>query len=144
MNNLISTIFNTKPPFIKVTNEGFRVNDHLQRTIQFKIHDFAFIRKLFTNARMSCYSLDAVTSKDGRRCDLCSWNYTCNKIIRLMVMVQQQPEPIPAILDINDHSLEQAAAILEVIDPADLHTTPINATIKENTKRINIHFEIQK
>ncbi len=54
MNNLISTIFNTKPPFIKVTNEGFRVNDHLQRTIQFKIHDFAFIRKLFTNARMSC------------------------------------------------------------------------------------------
>ena len=60
-----------------------------------------------------------------------------------MIMVHQQ-DPLPAILDINDHSLEKIATILETVDPNELHITPINATIEESKERISMHFIIQK
>lgn len=141
MTPLIKTAFNTKPPFVKVTPQGFLVYGQSTTTIEFMIHDFAFLRKLFSSGQMTCYSLDAVTSKDGRRCELCTWNYTCNKVVRLMILINQQPNPVPAILDVNEHSIEQVGELLEAIEPSAMHTTPVCASIHSTGGKLNITFE---
>jgi hypothetical protein len=128
---------------VKVADDGFLIGEGKVKEMVFTIHDFAFIRKRFSAGRMTCYSLDAVTSKDGHRCDLCTWNHTCNKVVRLMILISQ-PSPLPAILDVNEHSLDQIGAILETIEPNSLHTTPVCATLNRNSGRLSIAFELKQ
>ena len=144
MSTLIQNTFNTKPPFVKVADDGFLIGDSKVTEMVFTIHDFAFIRKLFSAGRMTCYSLDAITSKDGRRCELCTWNYTCNKVVRLMILIDQEPRSLSAILDVNEHSLDQVGVILESIEPSALHTTPVRAAFSRNAGRISITFEVKQ
>lgn len=140
MTALLQTVFHEKPPFIPVKSDGFRLKQAIYPAIDIKIHDFLFIRKLFSHGKMACYSLDAITSAKGKRCALCSWNYACTKVVRLMVMVETLDPPIPAILDVADASLGNIGPILEEIPPEKMHTTLITAAIQPNAKPLKITF----
>jgi len=137
----LTMAFGAKPPFIKIGQEGFHINGQATPQINLKIHDYTFMRKLFSAGKMTCYSMDATTAKDGKCCALCNWNYTCTKVIRLMVMIQSQSDPLPAILDVNDASLENLAPILDQLPIDRLHDTLITATINPQIKGLLIDFQ---
>ena len=132
--------FGAKPPFIKLNQNGFSINDQTHPKIDFKIHDYTFMRKLFSAGKMTCYSMDAIAAKDGKCCALCNWNYTCTKVIRLMIMIESLRDPFPAILDVNEASIESIAMILDQLPSDRLHDTLITATIKQNIQGITINF----
>ena len=131
--SLTETIFQTRIPFVTITPRGFIV-EGCHESLDFHIHSFSFIRKLFSDNRIACYSLDAQTGKDGHQCCLCDWNYRCTKAIRLKIMVQSTPKPIPAMLDVNDHSFPSIEAILEDVPPEELHTTLGTATLNTGSQ----------
>lgn len=137
--SLTETIFQTRPPFITVTSNGFIVEGKPHDSLDIHIHSFSFMRKLFSDHRIACYSLDARVGKDGRQCCLCDWNYRCTRVIRLKIMVQNTPTPIPAMLDVNDHSFPSIEKVLEQIPPEDLHKTLVTATINTGN-RLKIDF----
>lgn len=137
--SLTDAIFQTRIPFVTITPDGFIVEREQCGSLDFHIHSFSFVRKLFANNRLACYSLDARTGKDGHQCCLCDWNYRCTKVIRLKIMVQNTPTPTPAMLDVNDHSFPSIEEILEKTPPEDLHKTLVTA--KTNTdNRMRIDF----
>jgi hypothetical protein len=138
--SLTKTIFQTRIPFITIAPNGFVVETQRHESIDIHIHSFSFIRKLFSDNRIACYSLDAQTGKDGHQCCLCDWSYRCNKVIRLKIMVQNTPMPTPAMLDVNDHSFPSIEKILEGIPPEELHRTLITATIN-TASRLKIDFD---
>lgn len=137
--SLTETIFQTKTPFVTLTPRGFMIDGQPYEHLDIHIHSFSFIRKLFSDHRIACYSLDARTGKDGRQCCLCDWNYRCTRVIRLKIMVQNTPTPTPAMLDVNDHSFLSIENVLEQIPPEDLHKTLVTATINTDN-RLKIDF----
>lgn len=135
--SLTETMFQTRIPFVTITPNGFSV-DGCHESLDFQIHSFSFIRKLFADNRIACYSLDAQTGKDGHQCCLCDWNYRCTKVIRLKIMVQNTPRPTPAMLDVNEHSFPSIEKILEETPPDELHKTLVTATInRENRLKLD-------
>ena len=136
--SLIETIFRTNVQYVKPTLSGF-LFDKRYDSLDFHIHGFSFMRKLFNGSTMACYSMDAQTGKDGHHCCLCDWNYRCTKIIRLRIMLQNTSIPTPALLDVNDHSFPSIEKIIEDISPQDLHKTLITATINTDN-RLKIDF----
>lgn len=137
--SLTETIFQTRTPFITLTLSAFIVEGKPYESLDVQIHSFSFIRKLFSDHRIACYSLDARTGKDGHQCCLCGWNYQCTRAIRLKIMVQNTPTPTPAMLDVNDHSFESIEKILEEVPPENLHKTLVTATINTDN-RLRIDF----
>ena len=136
--SLIDKIFRTNVQYIKPTLSGF-LFDKRYASLDFHIHGYGFMRKLFNGSDLACYSMDAQTGRDGHHCCLCDWNYRCTKIIRLRVMLQNTPVPTPAILDVNDHSFPSIERILEDIPAQELHTILITATITKDD-RLKIDF----
>jgi len=133
--------FGAKPPFIKLTPNGFHIDDHDHPRIDFKIHDYTFMRKLFSAGRLTCYSMDATTAPDGKCCALCTWNYTCTKVIRLMIMLESHGGPHPAIFDVNSASFETLAPILDQLPKDHLHDTLITANVTQTARGIAINFK---
>jgi len=137
--SLTETIFLTRTPFVLPTLNGFTVDGRPYDQLDFHIHSFSFMRKLFSDNRIACYSLDARTGRDGHQCCLCDWNYRCTKVIRLKIMLQNMPTPTPAMLDVNDHSFPSIEKILEKTPPEELHKTLVTATLNTE-KRLKIDF----
>ena len=140
--NTLAAIFDQKPPFLRIQSEGFRLQEELLPELRFRIHDFTCLRKLFAAGRVQCYSLNATTAPDGKQCCLCAWNYTCNRILRLMIMIENTPTPTPAILDVNELSFPDIQPILDQLPPNRTHDTLISATIERRNKRTLIRFQI--
>ncbi len=141
--SLSDTIFKTQIPFIKPTLTGFLVNGQHLENLTLHIHSFSFMRKLFSENRLTCYSMDAETGKAGHHCCLCDWSYRCTKVIRLKVMIQNTPTPTPAMLDVNDQSFASIEQVLETIPHEELHKTLVTATTNTSYRALRIDFTAQ-
>lgn len=141
--SLSDAIFQTKIPFVKPTLTGFIVDDRHLKTLDIHIHSFSFMRKLFSENRITCYSMDAVTGKAGHQCCLCDWSYRCTKVIRLKIMVQNTPAPTPAMLDVNDHSFPSIEHVLETVPHEELHRTLVTVAANTTNRALKIDFTAQ-
>jgi hypothetical protein len=141
--SLSDTIFKTQIPFIKVGITGFMIDRQHIETLDLHIHSFRFMRKLFSETKIACYSMDAVTGNAGHQCCLCDWNYRCTKVIRLKVMVENTTPAIPAMLDVNDTSFSSIDHVLENVPHDELHKTLVTATINTQNNGLKIDFKAQ-
>jgi hypothetical protein len=141
--SLSTTVFQTQIPFVRVGTNGFIVAGRDLKTLDIHIHSFSFMRKLFSENRISCYSMDAVTGKAGHQCCLCDWSYRCTKVIRLKIMIQNTPAPTPAMLDVNDQSFPAIEHVLETVPHEELHKTLVTATVNNQTSGLKINFKPQ-
>jgi hypothetical protein len=141
--SLSDTVFKTHIPFVKVGITGFLINNQYLNPLDLHIHSFKFMRKLFSENKIACYSMDAVTGNAGHQCCLCDWNYRCTKVIRLKVMVENTTPATPAMLDVNATSFPSIDHILETIPHDELHEVLVTATINNQNNGLKIDFKAQ-
>lgn len=131
----------SKPAYIAVNSDGFRLNGQLFQTLECFIKEILPVRKLFKGKNIECYSNDAETGKNGELCAFCSKRMSCRRRIRLMLLVHdKESEPVPAQLEINNNSFETLKKMLEPIKEDDLSSLLVSLEVKKQDKYLQIQF----
>ncbi len=119
-----------KPSFISVRNETFIINGQSYQAIQCMIQKAQPVRKLFQDSKLSCYSMDAKTSHNGKTyCCFCDQKHVCQRKIRLSMIMVTSPEPIPVVLDINQPSFPGFRQLVEQIGEEKLKNSSVDLKI---------------
>ncbi len=131
----------SKPAYIAVNSDGFRLNDKLFQKLECFIKEIIPVRKLFKGKSIECYSNDAKKGKSGELCALCSKRMNCRQRIRLMLLVHKtKNESVPAQLEINTNSFETLKKMLEPIKEDDLSNLLVVVEVKKQGKYLQIQF----
>lgn len=129
-----------KPTYIAVNTNGFTVSEKVYSEIKCFIKDIVPVRKLFKGRKIECYSNNARKGKNGEYCTLCKKRMQCKQRIRLMLLLQEEDEETPAILEINTNSHDNLRKSLEDIDDNDLPSQLIILKIEKQDKYIQVQF----
>lgn len=132
------------PTFVSIKGEKFILNSSLHDYLKCIIQKAQPVRKLFRNGKLDCYSMDAKISHSRKiYCVFCDQNYSCQRKIRLSMIMINCPEPIPIILEINRPSFPGFQQLVEKIGENELRDTPVNLAIvyDDNDKKF-IEFSV--
>ena len=131
----------SKPAYVAVNGDGFRLNGKLFQTLECFIKEIIPVRKLFKGKKIECYSNDAKKGKGGELCALCSKRMNCRRRIRLMLLVcDKENESVPAQLEINSNSFEELKKMLEPIKEEDLSDLLVVLEVIKQEKYLRIQF----
>ncbi|MFQ5629244.1 MAG: hypothetical protein ACE5I1_10825 [bacterium] len=133
---MIDTLFEqSKPVFISIQDEYFIINDKKLPVIEGFIQDLQPLRKFFFSGKLTCYSYNNKTGKDGQYCAFCRKRFRCQKRLRLMILVTNAAkDPIPATLEINHVSFDNFDELIKKIDPNDLPENLLHISIAYDQK----------
>jgi hypothetical protein len=125
------TLFeDTKPQFIAVRDTAFVINGTAHHAIRALIQKAQPIRKHFQQGRLVCYSMDGKRAhRTNTYCVFCQHNFTCQRKIRLSMILIDRPDPIPAVLDLNYPSFKAFQDLLEQVPEDTLMRTPVTLQI---------------
>ncbi len=140
---MIREMFKTdQPTYVSVDHNGFVVNDQQHQLLEVQIQDIIPVRKFFQDRKLTCYSLNNTTGKNGQYCALCRNRYRCRRRIRLMIlMLNAGPDPLPAILEISPASFDALDVLLDRVDDAQLSHTLVMVRISDTvSKSIMLEF----
>lgn len=129
-----------KPAYIAVNAEGFTVEGKAYTELQCFIRDIIPVRKLFKEKKVECYSNNAKKGKNGEYCALCKKRAKCRQRIRLMLLLHDEDEETPAILEINTNSHDNLRRSLEKINDDELSTQLIAISVEKHGKYIQVQF----
>ncbi len=129
-----------KPVYIAVNSNGFTVSEKIFTELKCFIKDITPVRKLFKGRKIECYSNNAKKGRNGEYCALCKKRTQCKQRIRLMLLVNNEHEETPAILEINTNSHDNLRKSLEHIDDNDLPTQLIMLNVEKHGKYIQVQF----
>jgi hypothetical protein len=129
-----------KPAYIAVNAGGFTVEEKVYTELQCFIRDIIPVRKLFKGKKVECYSNNAKKGKNGEYCALCKKRIQCRQRIRLMLLLHDEDEETPAILEINTNSHDNLRRSLENINDDELSTQLIAISIEKQGKYIQVQF----
>jgi hypothetical protein len=129
-----------KPAYIAVNGNGFNVAEKTYSELKCFIKDIIPVRKLFRGRKMECYSNNAKKGKNGEYCALCKKRTQCRQRIRLMLLLHDEDEETPAILEINTNSHDNLRKSLEHINDDELSIQLIVLNIEKKDKYIQIQF----
>jgi hypothetical protein len=131
-----------RPLFVRICGDTFSVNGKNHSTIQVMIQKLQPIRKLFHNATLQCYSMDAkISSSKNTYCVFCDQRYRCQRKLRLSMMMIDQGEILPIILDVNEPSFQHLQRLTDDIGIAQLSNTTVSIKIVyDNSNRKTIEF----
>ena len=140
---MITNLFEEeKPQYLSVNKNGFSLDGRQYPTINAFIESIIPVRKLFVGKKINCYSNDAKKGKDGQRCSLCKKRSRCSKRLRLMMLLlMDNKEEIPSILEINQNSFKNLEKILENIKEKELPKTLIDIKVKQEKGYLQVFFK---
>ena len=130
------------PRFVRVCGDTFTINGKDHSTIQAMIQNLQPIRKLFHNATIQCYSMDAkISSSNKTYCVFCDQRYRCQRKVRLSMMMIENGEILPIILDVNENSFQNLQRLVDDIGTTQLPNTTVSMKIVyDNNDRKTIEF----
>ena len=129
-----------KPAYIAVNGDGFTVGEKTYSELKCFIKDIIPVRKLFRGRKIECYSNNAKKGKNSEYCTLCKKRTQCRQRIRLMLLLHDEDEETPAILEINTNSHDNLRKSLEQLSIEELPTQLIVITIEKQGKYIQVQF----
>jgi len=128
--------------YIAVNNNGFMLDGKQYGKLECFIKQITPVRKLFKGKKIDCYSNDAKRGKNGEYCALCALRMNCRQRIRLMLLVNTEPDKqIPALLEINNNSFGSLKKMLEPLQQEELAELLINIEIEQQNKYLQIQFK---
>lgn len=144
---MIDSLFQTSNPvYISIRDYNFIINDKSLPLVKGIIHNLMPLRKFFFAGRLMCYSYNNKTGKDGRYCAFCHNRFRCQKRLRLMILVvNAEKEPLPAILEINQFSFDNLDQLIEQVGPKALPDTLLHITLVDDDhdrKVIEFQYDI--
>ncbi len=118
------------PRFVRVCGDRFTINGKDHSTIQVMIQNLQPIRKLFHNAKLQCYSMDAkISSSNKTYCVFCDQRYRCQRKVRLSMIMIENGEILPIILDVNENSFQNLQRLVDDIGTTQLQDTTVSMKI---------------
>lgn len=129
-----------KPEYVAVNSNGFTVGEKAYSELKCFIKDIIPVRKLFRGRKIECYSNNAKKGKNGEYCALCKKRTQCKRRIRLMLLLYDNEEATPAILEINTNSHDNLRKSLQHINDDELSTQLIVFNVEKKDKYIQIQF----
>lgn len=130
-----------KPVYVAVNVGGFTVEGKVYAKLQCFIRDIIPVRKLFKGKKVDCYSNNARKGKNGEYCALCKKRTQCRQRIRLMLLLHDEDEETPAILEINTNSHDNLRKSLEPINDDELANQLIVLSVEKQGKYIQVQFK---
>ena len=129
-----------KPAYIAVNDKGFIIAEKIYPELKCFIKDINPVRKLFKGRKVECYSNDAKRGKNGEYCSLCKKRNQCRQRIRLMLLLCDEKDETPAILEINTNSQNNLRKALENINDDELSAQLMVISIEKEGKYIQVQF----
>lgn len=129
----------SKPAFISIRGTDLILKNVPFPHLDILITDLLPIRKLFTDKKLSCYSLDNTTGKNGQYCALCRQRFRCHQKLRLMILVHNiEKKLIPAIFEIDPRSFDSLEEVIQNIGKQKLFDTLMTIKVVYDQKNRSI------
>lgn len=131
-----------RPDFISVCGDNFAINGKTYPHLLCLIQKYQGVRKLFQHGKLVCYSMDGKIGHTRKTyCVFCNDNFHCQRKIRLSLILLNNGEHQPAVLDVNQPSFAALEELVETVGETNLAITPVQLKIidNENERRV-IHF----
>jgi len=128
-----------QPSFVSVHAEQFTIDAKSYSQLCCLIQKAQPIRKLFQNNKLVCYSMDGkIGHKREIYCVFCDDNFHCQRKIRLSMILLDNANHRPVVLDINQKSFDAFEKLVNSIGEEQLKSSPVSLRViyDENDQRV--------
>lgn len=128
-----------KPGFISVQAETFVIDGQRHQALLVLIQKAQPVRKLFEQGKLKCYSMDGrVGYARKAHCVFCDDRFHCQRKIRLSMILVDNAEHQPVVLDVNHGSFATLEQLVDTIGEEQLKDTPVSLRIvyDDNDRRV--------
>lgn len=115
-----------RPQFISLKSGQLEFSDRRCDELLVRIQQLVVVRKRFVGRQLDCYSLDLRQGSKGTYCSLCPLRRDCHKRLRLLLLVIDEEQEQPAILEINYRSFDSLDQLIERVGRDQLPDTLVH------------------
>lgn len=118
-----------RPAFITLKAGHFLLAERRDDQLMVRILEFFVVRKRFVDRHLDCYSLDLRRGSKGTYCGFCPVRQHCQKRLRMLLLVIDDDQEQPAILEINYLSFDSLEDLVERVGRDNLAKTLVRLSV---------------